>query len=114
MHSVVYDTSVPAVIPASYQSAGEQSASYEAMGPVEPAGVEKSAPVSETRRSRMSIGDGFRAVAGLLAYGLFKVVDVCLGGDGDEYDPTPRGADDRDFNRWINSRDRWQRSDPGR
>lgn len=65
---------------------------------------------------RQAVVDGLKTTAGVLLYGVFKVIESALGfdddDDDDDYDVyTPRGRADRNFNQWLDARERWREDD---
>lgn len=57
------------------------------------------------------VGDGLKATAAFVSYGVFKIALATLGLDDDkkEDSSTPRARADRNLNQWIDERDRWER-----
>ncbi len=101
LQSVTYDTSLPPLPHA-------QTVSY-----VQPDSTETQDPdlQPEPRSIGKSVGDGVKATAALVVWGMIKVVESTLGFDDDKNDDsTPRGRADQDRDRWIADRDRWKKA----
>ncbi len=56
-----------------------------------------------------AVGNGLKATAGFVFVGLFKVVNSAFEDDDEPDLSTARGRADENFNRWLDSRDRWRR-----
>jgi hypothetical protein len=107
LKTVVYDTSVP-VIPASFPVASSSSTPATS----EPAASAPKPKVTFAERTKAAgrfVGDGLKATAGLILLGSIKIVESSLGlGDDDS---TSYGSADRNFNQWLDDRDRWRAND---
>ncbi|WP_231846268.1 hypothetical protein [Rhodopirellula baltica] len=107
LKTVVYDTSVP-VIPASFPVAFSSSTPATS----EPAASAPKPNVTFAERTKATgrfVGDGLKATAGLILLGGIKIVESSLG-LGDDDSPS-YGSADRNFNQWLDDRDRWRKED---
>lgn len=101
LRTVSYDTSVPQASPSVLAAAKTQY----------PAADAKTSFAEKAGSIRQAVSDGLKTTAGVLLYGVFKLVKSALrfDDDDDDDDCSPRGRADQRFNQWLDDRDRWRR-----
>ena len=70
---------------------------------------QQSSFANKARTVRVFVADGLKTTVGLVFYGMFKLIQNALDRDDKkEYENSPRGRADRNFDRWLEQRDRWR------
>lgn len=102
LDTVSYETTVPAATPPVSTTAKSDLSVADSGARI----AEKAGSLGQ------AVVDGLKVTAGVLLYGVFKVVESALGFDDDDDDDfTPRGRADQNFNQWLDLRDRWRRDE---
>jgi hypothetical protein len=104
LSTVSYDTSVPAATPPPSATPNSDNA----------AASSRTRFTEKANSLRQAVVDGLKTTAGVLLFGVFRVIESALGfdDDDDDYDVyTPRGRADRNFNQWLDARERWREDD---
>ncbi|MEM6471269.1 MAG: hypothetical protein AAF802_17035 [Planctomycetota bacterium] len=104
IQAVSYDTSIPDEHPRSYIGTSETRDRPVEPLPGPPQLTERLASFRET------VGDGVRATLGFVFLGLIKIVGAALDSGDDEDFSTSRSQADRNFNQWLDDRERWRRN----
>ncbi|MEO1617269.1 MAG: hypothetical protein AAFV88_15575 [Planctomycetota bacterium] len=111
IHSISYDTDLEIPAEPHVSVASGRRATTGARLTVEtPSGL------SERMKSmRGALGNGVKATGRWLVIGTFKMIRSSIFGDEDDdrksYPATARGRADRNFDQWLDARERWRREE---